>query len=113
MASPVPRERALLHSRLVDEAGVMRAYYQPPKSIRMEYPCAVYSLRDIDNRYADNRPYMSHKWFDVTYMTFDPDDPVIDNISRIPGFNFNRWFAVDGLNHYAFTYYSTEEVING
>ena len=46
-------------------------------------------------------------------MTFDPDDPVIDAIAAIPGFNFSRWFAVDGLNHYAFTYYSTEEVING
>jgi hypothetical protein len=112
MASLVPRDREVLHSKLARFVDFSRIYFQPPASVHLSYPCFVYSMRDYDVRNANNKPYIGHAWYDVMYITRDPDDPVIRALSMTPGFNFGRWFAADDLNHYAFTYYSIEEESN-
>ena len=44
--------RRELHEILVGILGSKNVYYEPPSSLLMKYPAIVYSLDDIDKRYA-------------------------------------------------------------
>ena len=105
MAESVCPSRTELHNVLLGFAGSGHVFFQPPPNVRISYPCFVYSLRDMNARFADDGPYIVSDWYDVTYITKDPDDLVVQNLVKIKGFVFNRWFAADDLNHYAFIYH--------
>lgn len=80
-------------------------YFQPPETIKIKYPCIVYSLDDIDTDYADNLPYMMTKRYQLTLITKDPDSELIDEIIILPKCRFVRSFTSDNLNHYVFEIY--------
>lgn len=80
-------------------------YFQPPENIRMSYPAIVYSLDYIENRHANNSVYNSRDRYSATYITDDPDDPIIRRIVTLPLCSFDRHFKSDNLNHYVYTIY--------
>ena len=80
-------------------------YFQPPASIRMNYPCIVYELEDITPVFADDFPYLLHNSYQVTLMTHDPDDCRIRKIASLPMVRFSRFFAADNINHYVYIMY--------
>ena len=41
-----------LQSKLEKLLGNKNVYYQPPESLKMEYPAIRYSRSDIDSKYA-------------------------------------------------------------
>ena len=78
-------------------------YYQPPPSVRMVYPCFVYSLSRVVSKFADNRAYMNHKCYNVTYISTDPAEDLISEIlSSFPYIRLDRTYTADELYHYAF-----------
>lgn len=81
-------------------------YFQPPGGHRLTYPCIIYSLSDIDVRHADNQWYTMHDAYSVTYITRDPDDPVIHELAKLPMCRLNRPFSSDNLHHYEYTIYN-------
>lgn len=93
------RSRQSLHSRLTEILGSEYVYFQPPSNIRMNYPAIVYRRDDRDVRHADNLPYKDAKRYLVTVIDRDPDSQIPDRISELPYCSFDRFFAVDGLNH--------------
>lgn len=80
-------------------------YFQPPASIHLEYPCIIYQRRNIDQQYADNIPYTQTKRYDVTVISKNPDDEIVDEVSKIPSAVYDRFFTSDNLNHDVFNIY--------
>lgn len=48
-----------LQALLEDLLGSRNVYYQPPESVKMNYPTIVYALEDIENTFADDGVYLS------------------------------------------------------
>lgn len=95
-----------LDRRLRNLLGTSNVYFQPPESIKLKYPCIIYNLSSIPSIYANDKVYKSHRRYQITYVTSDPDTGMIDQM--LGAFNlvsFDRHFTSDRLNHYIFTLY--------
>lgn len=78
-------------------------YYQPPESVKLTYPCIVYGLSRIVSRCADNKNYMKHKCYNLTYISLDPAEDILDLIlDHFRTIRMDRSYAVDNLYHYVF-----------
>ena len=93
--------QALLESIL----GSRNVYFQPPESIKMNYPAIVYGLEKIENMFADDRVYLSQKAYSITVIDKDPDSEIIDKLVALPKCRFNRHFKSENLNHDVFSLY--------
>jgi hypothetical protein len=85
--------------------GSRNVYFQPPESVKMNYPAIVYGLDNIENSFADDGVYLSKKKYLVTVIDEDPDSPIVDKVATLPTCRFNRHFQSDNLNHYVFILY--------
>lgn len=94
-----------LQTKLETLLGSKNVYYQPPASVRMNYPAIIYSRSNIENRHADDDVYMQAYFYEVVVIDEDPDSEVIENISKLPGCRFDRHYTSDNLNHDVFTLY--------
>lgn len=101
----VQRTRLELHDILEKIPGVADAYYSPPASIQMEYPCIRYELSGAPQRYADNKKYFGTRRYTLTLIDDDPDSDIVDRILELPYSSFDRAYAADGLMHFVFTLY--------
>lgn len=96
--------RLTLHNILVDLLGSPNAYFQPPESVKMKYPCFRYSVENIPASHADDIPYKTNNRYLVIYMTRDPDSDMPDKVVRVKGFAYERYYAADNIHHHVFTY---------
>lgn len=97
--------RLELQTLLEEILGSRNVYFQPPESVKMNYPAIVYSLDSIENSFANDGVYSSKKRYLVTVIDKDPDSPIVDKIIVLPTCRFNRHFQSDNLNHYIFILY--------
>lgn len=107
--SEVERRRRHLHQKILDFTG-RPAYFvapsSPTKSIKLDYPCTVYTLSDIQSTYADNKNYVNQRRYQITYITKSAIDDKIDEwLTHFDGIRFSRHFTSDNLNHYIYDYY--------
>ena len=93
-----------LSSIMQSEGEEPHLYYQPPEDVKLQYPCVIYKLASFTSRYADNLPYHQYVHFDVTYITRSPKSTVPVELVKTPNFNFDRYYVVDNLHHYAYRY---------
>lgn len=99
-------DRLDLHSDLVELLGDDHVYYQPPESVKMVYPCFVYSLNDIDERSADDFTYKRIRGYSVVYIGKDPDTNMIDKVlDKFRYCRYDRRYVADNLYHDAFIIY--------
>lgn len=84
---------------------VENVYFQPPANIQLVYPCIIYSRDYADTRFADDKPYTYTKRYSVMVIDRDPDSELPDKVAALPMSTFNRYFAIDGLNHDVFSVY--------
>lgn len=94
-----------LHELLCTALGSRNVYFQPPESLKMQYPAIVYSRSDIDNGFADDGVYKQLYAYTVTVIDKNPDSAIVGNISRFPSCRFDRHFTADNLNHDTFKLY--------
>lgn len=80
-------------------------YFQPPSSIRLDYPCLVYDLEKTDVKYADNAPYALHDVYFLKYITRDPDDFTRNQIIMLPMCSSEKVYISDNLYHHPFRLY--------
>lgn len=97
--------REELHEILCEALGSRNVYFQPPESIKMQYPAIVYSRDDINNDFANNSVYMQSLAYSVTVIDSDPDSEVVDKVSILPRCQYDRHYKTDNLNHDVFTIY--------
>lgn len=91
--------RYQLHAILVSFPGVKKVYFQRPTNNKLEYPCIMYVLDDVDTLYADNNPYLHNKRYQVTVIDENPDSEIPDMVANLPKSRFDRFFIADNLNH--------------
>lgn len=94
-----------LHELLCDCLGSRNVYFQPPESIKMQYPAIVYSRDDIENNHANNGAYIQSTAYNIIVIDPDPDSEVVQKVSKLPMCMFDRHYAADNLNHDSFTIY--------
>lgn len=94
-----------LHELLCSVLGTRNVYFQPPESIKMQYPCIVYKRSSINTRFADDELYMRKKRYTVTVIDKNPDSEIPDKVASIPMCTFDRHFTSDNLNHDVFSIY--------
>lgn len=80
-------------------------YFQPPESIKINYPAIVYTLDDIDHIYADNGVYSFFKQYSITVIDKNPDSTIVERIASLPKCRFSRYYVSDNLNHWNFVIY--------
>lgn len=97
--------RLELQTLLEGILGSRNVYFQPPASIRMNYPAIVYSRSDIVNTHANNAVYAQTKAYEVVVIDFDPESQIVDKVSKLPMCMFDRHYTVDNLNHDVFVLY--------
>ena len=94
-----------LQALLEDLLGSRNVYYQPPESVKMNYPAIVYALEDIENTFADDGVYLSLKKYLLTVIDKNPDNVFVDKVAALPTCRFERHYTSDNLNHYVFIIY--------
>lgn len=97
--------RLSLQTLLENILGERNVYFQPPESIKMNYPAIVYALEDIENMHADNGTYLSCKQYSVTVIDKNPDSQFVDKVTALPTCRFNRHYKSENLNHWNFSLY--------
>lgn len=94
-----------LQEVLEEVLGSENVYSQPPPNTVMKYPAIVFKLDDIDNHFADNRPYRQVKRYQLTFISRTPSVDVIDRIAALPLCSYSRYFVAEGLNQHVFNLY--------
>lgn len=98
-------KRLQLQTMLEGLLGSRNVYFQPPSSIRMNYPAIVYSRDDFWNNHADNLPYMQTVAYQVIVIDEDPDSEIVKKVAKLPLCTFDRYYVADNLNHDVFILY--------
>lgn len=94
--------RLQLQSLLEEILGSRNVYFQPPANVQMQYPAIVYKHDNSETKFAGNLPYSYDKRYQVTVMDRNPDSEIPDRIARLPKCTYDRFYAVDNLNHDVF-----------
>ena len=80
-------------------------YYQPPESVKMQYPAIRYSKKNIQSAYANNSKYLMRDCYELIVISRKPDDPVIKKLLALPYCGYDRQYIADNLYHDALTIY--------
>ena len=98
--------RLELHEEFCDILGSRNAYFQPPASIKLNYPCIVYSVSSVNKQNANDKMYKSMNEYKVVVIDSDPDSEISNKIiAHFPMCRFDRAYTSDNLNHSALSLY--------
>ena len=86
--------------------GSRNVYFQPPQSVKINYPAIVYYRKNIESKYADNGAYITTPAYEAMLIDKNPDSPFIEKILAIPYCSFDRHYTADNLNHDVFVIYN-------
>ena len=98
--------RLNLQTKFEEILGSRNVYYQPPASVKMQYPAIVYRRKDVDTRFANNVVYMQSSSYEVVLIDKNPDSEFVDKLLRLPYCSYDRHYTADNLNHDVFTIYN-------
>lgn len=97
--------RLELHKVLCNILGSDHVYFQPPASLKIEYPCIVYQRSSNDTIFADNNPYRIMRRYLVVVIDKDPDSEIPNRIEKLQLCISDRFYTADNLNHFAYNLY--------
>ena len=97
--------RLALQNKLEELNNNKNVYFQPPENLKMDYPAIKYSLDKIDEKFANNRRYISIRRYSLIVISRKPDPEIINKLLDLPMCTFDRPYVSDNLYHYSFTIY--------
>lgn len=98
--------RLKLHEELKTLLGSSNVYFQPPESVKINYPCIVYERGTGTTKFAGDKPYTFVNRYDVTIIDKNPDSEIVERMSsHFPMCIYDRHFVSDNLNHDTFKLY--------
>ena len=89
----------------IDSSYEKNLYFQPPETIKMNYPCIVYKRASGDTQFADNSPYIYRVRYEITVIDENPDSLIPGEIAKLPMCIFDRNYTADNLNHDVYDLY--------
>lgn len=99
------KPRVDLGASLKKVLGLTKTYFQPPETVKLSYPCAIYELSNVDVKYADNASYTKQKRYAITIIDKDPDSDIPFRMYEFPLCSFSRFYVANNLNHWVFDLY--------
>lgn len=97
--------RTNLQTLLENIIGSRNVYYQPPETIKINYPCIIYSRSNIVSKFANDRMYFKKNRYEIIYIDKNPDSPLINELLKLPLCGYDRHYVSDNLNHDVLTLY--------
>lgn len=97
--------RLELQSKLEELLGTKHVYYQPPSTVKIEYPAIIYSKSKIDKDHANDTTYRLKTRYGVIVVDKHPDNAVIQKLLMLPYCSYDRYYSSDNLNHDSLTLY--------
>lgn len=95
-----------MHEELCVILENRNVYFQPPESLKLQYPCIVYHKSGVDKLNADDKTYKNTNEYTLTIIDHNPDTEIPDRIlNHFPMCRFDRSYTSDKLNHYVLTLY--------
>lgn len=85
--------------------GSDKVYFQPPESIKIGYPCIIYTRDTMFVKFANNNPYHHVVGYKITVIYEDPDSDIPDKIAMLPTCMFDQHYTSGNLNHDVFILY--------
>lgn len=92
-------QRLELQNLLVDILGSSNIYFQPPPTVKMQYPCIIYNREYVDIKYSNNQPYKHKKRYQITVVDTNPDSVIHEKVAALPLCAYDRFYTADNLNH--------------
>ena len=92
-----------LHKKLL--AITPNVYFQPPESVKLNYPCIIYARRSSSARFADDILYLHKQGYGLTVIDRNPDSELLDKVVHLSLCSFDRHFTADNLNHDIYNLY--------
>lgn len=81
-------------------------YFQPPASVHLVYPCAIYNLVGGDIKRADNMMYHYTNRYEVLFIYRQSNMEIVEQVLRtFPMCSLSRIYISDNLYHYSFNLY--------
>lgn len=99
------KSRITLQEKLEEILGCRSVYYQPPESMKIEYPAIIYARKSIQNVHASNGVYGRNLEYEIIFISKKPDNDIINHILDLPYCRHDRHYNADNLNHDTFTIY--------
>jgi hypothetical protein len=90
---------------LVDLLGSTNVYFQPPETVKIQYPCIIYQRVKNDVKFANNGAYLIRRKYSLLVIDQNPDTEIPDKISALPLCSSGAFYTFQNLNHYPFTIY--------
>lgn len=97
--------RLELQGKLEELLGTKNVYYQPPESMKLDYPAIVYHKDRPEIKHANNGQYLYQNSYTITVIDRKPDNEVIDKLLKLPLCSYDRNFKSDNLEHDVLTLY--------
>ena len=97
--------RLNIQTTLENILGSRNVYYQPPESVKMQYPAIVYFRNGIENNHANDSVYNQNVSYEIIVIYKDPDSEIPLAVSQLPLCKFNRRYTADNLYHDVFILY--------
>lgn len=97
--------RLELHEELCELLGSRNVYFQPPESLKMQYPCIRYSISGMPKINANNKVYLKTcNTYNLTVIDTDPDSVISNRIlSHFSMVRFDRAYTSNNLIHHTLT----------
>ena len=96
-----------LKQLLLDAGETPHVYFQPPESIKMQYPCFLYDIDDFPSILANDSKYLVFERYTVVYIDRKATSPIPKTVSLMKGFGYDRHYVADNLHHHVFTFMFT------
>lgn len=93
-------KRMKLHRKFLELTP--NVYFQPPESIRLEYPAIVYNLRRIQSINADDGKHHRFFIYEIMVINKNPDSEITNEISQWSKTTHERRYTKDNLYHDVF-----------
>lgn len=98
--------RLVLQEKLESIIGNTNVYFQPPASIKLTYPCVIYSIGSGDVKHADDKAYRYTHNYEIIFIFKRPTLAIIDQMmEEFQMCKLSRAYSSDNLNHYVFSLY--------
>jgi len=98
-------DRIDLHNILKAILESSNVYFQPPESIKMQYPCIVYQKNKMDIKKADDKVYYHTNGYMITVIDPNPDSYIPERLLELQMCTFDRQFTANNLYHTTFNIY--------
>ena len=97
--------RPNLQAKLEEILGNKNVYFQPPESLKLNFPAIVYKRSNIRNNFDGDNVYTQSYFYEITVIDKRPDSKISRSLSLLPKIKFDRSFTSDNLYHDVFTIY--------